>query len=644
MRRTIINSALSWSALQSTFKFLNLPYLQKWSIFGIIIGVIAGASAVGVSLLTTISTSVFLGAGAGFVPPLPGEGQQESNAYQPSAIAGQAFAERPWMFPVVAGLGGLAVGLLFYKIQPRGEGHGTDAVIDAFHNRQGNIRARVPFLTAIASPITVGSGGSGGLEGPMSQIGAGLSSILSKIFRFDADDRRIAVAAGLAAGVGSIFKVPLGAALFGTEVFYRQDFEVKALVPSVIASVAGYTVVGFVLGWAPVFSIPSGAARYSHPESLLLYGIIGIISATASMAYVRTFNFVSRAFAGMKRVPAYAKPAIGGVAVGGVAMVAPQVLGNSYGWLQLAMLGSPLMMPIWLILGIAVLKIVATSLTIGSGGSAGVFAPTMAIGGLLGAFVGGLFHMLGLFMWVDVSAAAIVGMVAFFCATAKTPIATIVMGSELTGGYGLLAPMMIATVVAYAASSLSASIFKSQVATRRESPVHSAEYYNDDDGGGISALKGMKAGDAASPQFITVETSGVTAAEVLKAMRASGADVAFLFISKEKGGAGAQGAGDEEEEREEKAGAIVVVAATLHDMQAASDAGVPALAAATDNGNSRATPIVNDTDPLYDAFDLLASTGAPAIAVSRQGSIVGKISYEDIARAYSRKIHSKKNP
>jgi CIC family chloride channel protein len=246
------------------------------------IGIISGISAVGVSFLTTLFTSIFLGAGAGYVPPLPGILQ---NSAYPSLIV-----ERPWMLPIITCLGGLAVGLFFYKIQPKGEGHGTDAVIDAFHNKQGKIPSRVPFLTALASPITIGTGGSGGLEGPMSQIGAGFSSILGRLFKFDTDDRRIAVAAGLAAGIGSIFKVPLGAALFSTEVFYRQDFEVKALVPAVIAAVSGYTVVGFVTGWAPIFSLPPDAAKYSHPESLLLYGIIGIISAAASMAYVRTLD------------------------------------------------------------------------------------------------------------------------------------------------------------------------------------------------------------------------------------------------------------------------------------------------------------------------------------------------------------------
>lgn len=624
---------LSRSALQSTFEFLNLPYLQKWTIFGIIIGIIAGTGAVGVTLLTGFFTALFLGGGAGFVPPAPGAEQQGAE---------YAFSiERPWILPAITGLGGLAVGLLFYKIQPKGEGHGTDAVIDAFHNRQGIIPARAPVLTAVASPITIGSGGSGGLEGPMSQIGAGLSSMLARVFKFDADDRRIAVAAGLAAGIGSIFKVPLGAALFSTEVFYRQDFEVKALVPSVIASVVGYTVFSFVFGWDPIFSISQNSAKYSRPESLLLYGIIGIISAAASMAYVRIFHSMSRAFAGLKRVPAYAKPAIGGAAVGAIAVFAPQVLGTSYGWLQLAMLQSPLMMPIWMVLGIVILKIVATSLTVGSGGSAGVFAPTMAIGGLLGAFIGGLFHMLGLFLWIDVSAAAIVGMVAFFCATAKTPIATIIMGSELTGGYGLLAPIMIATVVAYAASSLNSSIFKSQVTTRRESPVHRGEYDN-------SLLKELRARDAANPRFPRASRRS-TVDEALEAMRSFKQDFVLVVIDGAAGstaGDGNDSDGKRGGEGEDKAqrqgrtgGGAAARIALLRDVMEAKGAGRQELA----DAGLKEPHVVKDSDSLYDVFNLLMSTEAGIVVAvsSDSGEVTGTISYKDIARAYHDHVHSK---
>ncbi len=596
-------SSLLLSTLQASFAFLNFSYLQKWTIFGIIIGVIAGLAAVGLSLLTSFLTGLFLGIGAGFIPPSPGVQQ----------VAYSLAIERPWMLPIIAGAGGLAVGLLFYKFAPKTEGHGTDAVIDAFHNKEGNIRARAPVLTGITSSVTLGSGGSGGMEGPMSQIAAGLSSVIARIFKFDADDRRIAIAAGLAAGIGSIFKVPLGAALFSTEVFYRRDFEVKVIVPSVIASVVGYTVFGFVFGFAPIFSISPDSAKYSRPESLVLYAVIGIISAAASMAYVRMFYFVSKAFANLKRVPVYIKPAIGGAMVGSIAIIAPQILGNGYGWLQLAMLGSPLLLPIWIILIVAALKIVATSLTIGSGGSAGLFAPSMVIGGLLGTFIGELFHIFGLFLWIDVSATAIVGMVAFFSATAKTPISTIVMGSELTGGYGLLAPMMIATVIAYAASSLNSSIFKSQVITRRDSPAHKEEY-------DISILRDLKARDAASPQFVSM--SGISPiTEVLDIMKSNG--VGFVFVDDGRDTTHANGG--------------KVRMALLHDVVSAQDTGRSILAAVS----NKESPVIKDSDSLYDAFSLLMSTGSEVVAVSREGRIVGVISYKEIAKAYHYNVHSK---
>lgn len=623
--KKIVN-ILSWSTFQSSFKFLNISYLQKWSIFGILIGVIAGASAIGVSILTAFFTSLFLDVGAGFVPPVPGIERGGQYSF---------FVQMPWMFPIIGAIGGLVVGLIFYKTQSRGEGgeerHGTDSVIDAFHNRQGDILARIPFITAITSSITIGSGGSGGLEGPMSQIGAGFSSVLGRIFKFDASDRRIAVAAGLAAGIGSIFKIPLGAALFSTEVFYRQDFEVKALVPSVIASVAGYTVVGFILGWDPIFSLPQDAAKYSHPESLLLYGIIGLVSAAISMAYVRLFHYVNRFFLNL-RIPVYLKPAIGGAAVGAIAMVAPQVLGSSYGWLQLAMLGSPLLLPIWIILGVMVLKIIATSVTIGSGGSAGVFAPTMVIGGLLGAFLGGLFHLFGLFLWIDVSATAIVGMVAFFCATAKTPIATIVMGSELTSGYGLLAPMMIATVVAYAASSLNSSIFKSQVTSRKDSPAHKLDY-------DMSVLRTLKVRDAMNSQFVLVRNTARTT-DVLEQLEAGRIEHVIII-------GGGKGEGEEEDDGDLQADEPYslpqqkVKVATLYDVSAANAAGISTMGGV----NLREALTIAESDSLIDAFNILISTGNEIILVHHQQSkIIGKLSFRDIAQAYHLKIHNNNNP
>ncbi len=446
---------------------LDFTYFRKWILIGFLLGVVAGLGAIGLFLSVEFFTGLFLKLGTGYSPPLAG-GFQNSYTYD-------LFIERPWLFPVIAGFGGLLVGLITTRFSPESEGHGTDAVIDAYHHKSGNIRARVPLIKAIASSITIGSGGSGGTEGPAGQIAGGFGSLIGKLFKLDEDERRIAVAAGLGAGIGSIFKIPLGGAVFSAEVFYRRDFEVRALIPGLVASVTGYTVFGFVFGWDRLFSIPFDLVKYTHPVSLILYAIVGLVSAAVSIGWVKTFYSISDYFSRI-RFPKYLKPAIGGVLVGMIGIVFPQVLGTSYGWLQIAINKDYTLMPLYVLGAVIIFKILATSLTIGSGGSAGVFGPSMVIGGLLGAFIGTAFHMLGLFTWIDVSSVIIVGMVSFFGATAKTPISSIIMGSELTGGYALLAPMMLATFIAYIMSGQHNSIFRSQVLSRSESPAHRREY------------------------------------------------------------------------------------------------------------------------------------------------------------------------
>ncbi len=446
---------------------LDFSYFRKWILIGFLLGVVAGSGAIALFLSVEFFTALFLENGAGYSPPLPG-GFQHSSVYV-------LFIEKPWLIPLICGFGGLLVGLITTRFSPESEGHGTDAVIDAYHHKSGVIRARVPLVKAVASSITIGSGGSGGTEGPAGQIAAGLGSLIGKLFKLDEDERRIAVAAGLGAGIGSIFKIPLGGAVFSAEVLYRRDFEVRALIPGLVASVTGYTVFGFVFGWDRLFTIPLDLVKYTHPVSLILYAIVGLISAGVSIGYVKVFYTISDYFTKI-RIPKYLKPAIGGTLVGIIGIVFPQILGTSYGWLQIAINKDYALFPLYIIGPVIVFKILATSLTIGSGGSAGVFGPSMVIGGLLGAFIGAVFHLFGLFTWIDVSSVIIVAMVSFFGATAKTPISSIIMGSELTGGYALLAPMMLATFVAYIMSGQHSSIFRSQVLSRSDSPAHRMEY------------------------------------------------------------------------------------------------------------------------------------------------------------------------
>jgi chloride channel protein, CIC family len=452
---------------KNKWSYLDFTYFRKWILVGFVLGIVAGLGAIALYLGVAFFTGLFLESGTGYIPPLPGGFHAESNY---SLVIGKT-----WMIPIITGLGGLLVGIITTKFSPESEGHGTDAVIDAYHHRGGNIRSRVPLVKGLASAITLGSGGSGGTEGPAGQVAAGFGSLIGKLFKLNEDERRIAVAAGLGAGIGSIFKVPLGGAIFSAEVFYRRDFEIRALIPGLVASVTGYTIFGFVFGWDRLFNIPLDLIKYTHPESLALYAAVGLISAGVSVAYVKTFYAITDYFNRL-RLKKFLKPAVGGVLVGIIGMFLPQILGTSYGWLQIAIYKDYTLLPLYIIGLVIIFKILATSLTIGSGGSAGVFGPSMVIGGLLGAFIGTVVHMLGLFAWIDVSSVIIVSMVSFFGATAKTPISSIIMGSELTGGYALLAPMMLATFIAYIMSGQHSSIFRNQVINRSDSPAHRREY------------------------------------------------------------------------------------------------------------------------------------------------------------------------
>jgi chloride channel protein, CIC family len=452
---------------KNKWNYLDFSYFRKWILVGFVLGILAGLGSIGLYLGVAFLTSLFLVSGTGYVPPLPGSFH--------SGTAYTLIIEYPWMIPIITGMGGLIVGLITTKFSPESEGHGTDAVIEAYHHRGGKIRSRVPLVKGLTSAITIGSGGSGGTEGPAGQIAAGFGYLIGKLFKLDEDEKRIAVAAGLGAGIGSIFKVPLGGAIFSAEVFYRRDFEIRALIPGLVASVTAYTVFGFVFGWDRLFTIPLDLVRYTRPESLLLYALVGLISAGVSVAFVKTFYAITDYFSRI-RFRKFLKPAIGGILVGIIGMFLPQILGTSYGWLQIAIYQDYTFLPLYIIGLLVIFKILATSLTIGSGGSAGVFGPSMVIGGLLGAFIGTVVHMLGLFAWVDVSSVIIVSMVSFFGATAKTPISSIIMGSELTGGYALLAPMMLATFIAYIMSGQHSSIFRNQVISRSDSPAHRREY------------------------------------------------------------------------------------------------------------------------------------------------------------------------
>jgi CIC family chloride channel protein len=462
----------------------EINYLRKWIPIAILIGIVSGVGAIVFDQAINFFNALLLGGIAGYSPPTPiGEG-----GLLPTGIL------IPYLLPMVPTVGGLLSGLIVFGLAPEAEGHGTDAAIDAFHNKKGEIRSRTPIVKLIASAITIGSGGSAGREGPTAQIGAGFGSFIGKKLHLSLHDRRIALAVGIGAGIGSIFKAPFGGALLAAEILYLGDFEVDALLPAFIASTVGYSIFGFVNGWTPIFG-QVNLGPFQDPLNLPLYAILGIACGLVGIAYVISFYRMKDAFTRLK-IPNYVKPAIGGLAVGIIGLFFPQILGVGYGWLQLLMSGNFTVVPIFLLPILIGLKIVATSFTIGSGGSGGIFGPALVIGGMLGALMWAILDNLLPSFQPTVAAFVIVAMMAFFGGIGKVPVAMILMASEMTGSYTLLVPSMIATAIAYVITTRH-TIYKSQLPSRAQSPAHRGEY-------SIPLLEQLYVKDAMSNYVLTI--------------------------------------------------------------------------------------------------------------------------------------------
>lgn len=434
-------------------------YLGKWLLLGVAVGIVAGLGAVVFYRALEFATQIFLGDIVGYTPPLPvGEGSPVREAM-----------DRPWLLPVVTGLGGLLSGLIVFTLAPEAEGHGTDAAIEAIHYKQGRLRARVPPIKLIASAITIGSGGSGGREGPAAQISAGFGSILGMWLKLDAQDRRILVAAGMGAGIGAIFRAPLGGALMAAEILYLHDLEVEALIPSLIASIVGYSVFGSIEGFTPIFGAQPGIA-FGNPLTLGYYALLGLVCGAVGILYARTFYGVTGVFHRF-HIPRVLKPMLGGVLVGLMGLAVKGSLHTGYGWVQISMTDELKTLPLWLVLALPFAKILATSLSIGSGGSGGIFGPGMVIGGMLGAAFWRIGD--GFLPLLPTSPApfVIVGMMALFGGIAHAPLAVMLMVAEMTGNLSLLAPAMVAIALATLLIG-DTTIYTSQLPNRASSPAH----------------------------------------------------------------------------------------------------------------------------------------------------------------------------
>lgn len=443
----------------------------------LLLGIVGAVAAQIFTLLLELSNKIFLEGIAGYSPPgLPGEG-----GVLEEVIGGHGL----WLIPLVTTLGGLISGVLVFSLAPEAEGHGTDSAVKAIHRSGGFIRARVAPLKTVASAITIGSGGAAGREGPTALIAAGIGSVYGTVRHRSEEERRLLVLIGIAAGLSAIFRTPIGAAILAIEVLYSEmEFETDALLYALLASVVAYTINGAIVGWEPLFEVPpdlgvSGLVDY------LEYAVLGIIGGLVAVLLPVVF-YRTRDLFHQIPLPPHVKPAIGGLGLGLMAMVLPEVLGGGYGWIQLAMNGD-IALDLMLVLMFA--KIIAMSLTVSSGGSGGVFAPSLYVGAMLGGIAAELFSQ-------NSAAFVLVGMAAVFSGAGRVPIATLFMVTEMTGGYHLLAPAALVVTLSYLIQSTLAnrlryrSLYEAQIPTRKTRDV--------------DLLEGVRVVDAMSTTFDSV--------------------------------------------------------------------------------------------------------------------------------------------
>jgi CIC family chloride channel protein len=434
-------------------------YLRKWLILGIAIGIIAGLGAVTFYLALDYTGKFLLGYVGGYHIPKPfGDGGQP----------GSAGFVRPWAIPLVTFGGALVSAWIVAKFAPEAEGHGTDSAIEAVHNDPRAIRGRAIVVKTIASALTIGSGGSGGREGPAAQISAGFGSLITRWLNLSDTDGRISVSLGIGSGIGAIFGAPLGGAVLAASIVYREDFDYKVLVPGFITSATAYSVFGSILGFEPLFGYVAADFRFEQPAILVWFVVLGIIAAAFGYLYARIFYgtvSVTATLPGNKIV----KPALGGLLVGLLALAIPQVLASGYGWAQKAADTSTLLsIPLWIVLLLPLAKIVATSLSIGTGGSGGIFGPGVVIGAFVGAAIWRLGHDIGLpGLPAGPGLFVVVGMMACFGSVAHAPLAVMIMVAEMTGSFSVIPCALVAVGIAYLLISRTpVSIYKAQQLNR----------------------------------------------------------------------------------------------------------------------------------------------------------------------------------
>jgi CIC family chloride channel protein len=591
---------------------LDLRLLGRTLLHAALVGVAAGLVGAAFFVGLEYTQNILLGHLGGYVP-LRAHGEAMLEHAHPVVL-------RPIVVMLLPPLGALLAGLIS-QAAPETRGGGGDAMIHAFHHQGGVMRRRVIWVKALTSILTLGTGGSGGREGPTMQIGAALGSSVGRGLRVTSRERRILMLAGVAAGMAAVFRTPLGAALLAAEIVYRDDFEAEALVPAILASVIAYSIVISLYGESTMFA---RAPRYYFiPRHLWLYALLAVLIAMMASIFLATLRWVQRVSSRLT-LPMWAKPAVGGLALGlfavplillvgghfGTPGHALGVLGGGYGAAQVAITGANWLPGGWrgaeLLLFLGIAKLIATSLTIGTGGSAGDFGPSLVLGGLFGGAFGRAAAVLLHDPTIDPGAFALVGMGTFYGGVAHVPVSSLIMVSELAGSYDLLVPLMLAEAIAFVALRRR-FLYDAQVPTHADSPVHRPAV-------SLGALSSLQVKDVMTPteNYVNFEPR-TSMADMARALTAATSQLTFPVVDKNRTVVG------------------LVSAASIAALM--SDSGMQLLAVAADIMQTDVN--VTPSDHLGAVMELFDTAGLRQIpVVGSDGRLAGFLDESDVTRAY----------
>ena len=506
----------------------------------------------------------------------------------------------PYVVLVIPVVGGLLYGPLVYRFAPEARGHGVPEVMLAVHSNEGRIRGRVPVVKSLASALCIGAGGSVGREGPIVQIGSAIGSGVGQLSRLSSQELRLLVACGAAGGIAATFNAPIAGVFFALELILR-DFQTRAFGLVVLSSVVATAVGRLAFGSGAFLHLPAfhlvSAAEYP------LYALLGLLAAFVGVAFIRTLYGAEDLADRIWRGPAWLRPAAGGLLLGALLLVLPEMYGVGYPVLENAIGGQ---YALGMLVAFLVGKVIATSLTMAIGGSGGVFAPSLFMGAMLGSAFGLGAHALLPGASAGAGAYGLVGMGAVFGAASRAPITAVLIVFELTGDYSIILPLMLAVVIATGLSHrLSSSSIYTLKLKRRGIDIERPAL----DG----SIAGVRVGEA------------MRAAPAPVAAGASLPEIVALFAEREES---ALPVADE-------AGALVGVIAA-RDVEREGAAGARADAAAL----ALEVPELYADQELADAIALLSDGDREALPVLEPETrhIVGWIDHRDVLRAYAARI------